>query len=187
MFIKNVWLDLEHVAVPRRSEHTFLKAIVKNNSGNPFLAGPINVFYNGTFVNTSHIDFVNPGSTFELAVGVDDSIQVIREPLPEASRIKGVFKKKEKKHLGYYIKIKNFHKTPIKIKIFDQLPISKNKDIQIINTLIKPDPKIQKIEDTVKEDGILEWEIELKSNTTKSIKVEYDVVYPKGMQVEEQS
>jgi hypothetical protein len=183
IFIQDVKLDMEHVAVPRRSEHTFLKAVVKNISTTPFLAGKINIFLNGTFVNTASIDFINPKDTFEVPVGLDESVKVTRETLKETSKEKGLFKKKKKKHMGYLIHAKNFGKSPIKLTIIDQIPVSSDKKIQVTTTRIEPTPKKQKKE---KDDGILQWQLNLQPGEKKTLRVEYDIFYPQGMKIEEQ-
>lgn len=185
IYMQDVELDLEHIAVPRRSEHTFLKAIVKNISETPFLAGNINVFLNGTFVNTAKIDFINPKDTFDVTVGIDEAIKVTRENLKETSREKGLFKKKKKKHLGYLIHAKNHGKNPVKLIVIDQIPVSKDKKIQISTTKLTPLPMKEKDKKN-KEDGILKWTLTLQPNQKQTIRVEYDIFYPENMKIEEQ-
>lgn len=183
IFMENVGVELEHVAVPRRSEQTFLKAIVKNASDTPFLAGKVNIFMDGTFVNTASIDFVNPGDSFEVPVGVDETVHVTREPIREEIKTKGVFKKTEKKHLGYLIQVKNYGKSTIRLRVNDQLPVSRDKKIRVVPTVIRPD--VEKREKS-EEDGILEWLLTLGPGESGNIRVEYDVFHPEGMRIKEE-
>lgn len=183
IFMKGVGIELEHVAVPRRSGQTFLKAIVNNNTDTPFLAGRVNIFLDGTFVNTASIDFVNPGDSFEVPVGVDESVHVVREPIREQVKTKGVFKKMEKKHLGYLIKAKNFGKSVVKLRVNDQLPVSGDKKIRVVPVLIRPE--VEKREKS-KDDGILEWLLTLGPGESREIRVEYDVFHPEGMRIKEE-
>lgn len=187
MFIENYDVEFEHVAVPRLSDHTFLKAAVKNSGETPLLGGRVNIFFDGTFVNTSKIDFVNPGDTFTLTVGADEAVTVKREPIKEVAGTSGVFKKKRKTHAGYTIHIKNFRKIPTKLRVIDQVPISHNEKIQVTDVTCTPGPLPKKEEEEAKETGIMEWLLELAPGESRRIKVAYDVLYPKGMTIAEQN
>jgi uncharacterized protein (TIGR02231 family) len=175
-------VSFTHVAIPRVSQRTYLKAKVKNRTTAPLLPGRINVFFEGTFVNASKIKYVNPADSFDVPVGIDESILVERETFDQTSKIKGMLRKKEKKILGYKMKAKNFKKTDVKLKIFDQIPIAKFEKIVVNVLTIDPKP-VEKKEK--KDDGLLEWDISLKPGEEKVLTVKYEVIFPKGMLVEE--
>jgi hypothetical protein len=185
IFIENVGVELEHAAVPRLSEQTFLKAVVKNTADTPFLGGGVNIFLDGIFVNTGSFGFINPGDSFDIPVGVDESVLVTREPLREKVQTKGVFKKSEKKHLGYLIQAKNFGKAAVTLRVNDQIPVSRDKKIRVVPTSIQPEPEKRKNPET-EEDGIMEWVLTLAPGETKTIRVEYDLFHPEGMQIMEE-
>jgi hypothetical protein len=175
IFIKDFQTSLEHTSVPKRSDFTFLNASIMNTSENPLLPGETNIYYNGTFVNTCVLKFVNPGETFEVPMGIDESVVVKREEIKEDSDKKGLFKKKILKHQGYKITIKNFNQTPTKLKIIDQIPISENKQIELRDLQITPAPEKKEEE---KESGIIEWKMVIQPGAEETIRVEYNLLYP---------
>ena len=59
----------EYETVPKLSQHAFLKAIVKNDSRYPLLAGPANAFLDQSFVTTTSIPNVSPNEEFSCSLG----------------------------------------------------------------------------------------------------------------------
>ncbi len=179
---ETVAVSLEHVAVPRRSGHAFLNAVAVNSTGTPLLPGRLNIYYKGNYVNTSRLKFVNPTGTFQFPLGADEMITSTWEPLKTIEDKKGVFKKKIKKHLGYLITLKNFHSSPLTVNIFDQVPVSKNNAIRVLSPVYEPEPIApgEKLPE-----GVKEWKLTLEPGSSRTIRVEYDLLYPKGLTVEE--
>jgi len=89
--IARVPVKKEHIALPLHAEHVFLRVKVKNSSDTPLLAGPINLFFDGNFVNTARLGYKNPDQSFELPLGIDKAIEVERTLLEKESTIKGFF------------------------------------------------------------------------------------------------
>ncbi len=180
---RRMTLDLEHIAVPLKSPNAFLRACLKHTGNTPLLPGKMNIFYNGTLINTSVLRFLNPSGTAEVPLGIDEMVRVKRENLAASSSSKGVFKKKTRKHLGYRIGITNFHAKPVKLKVLDQLPISEDKDIKVFPAAISPQPRKSEPKDAAKPDGLLEWNLQMKPGEKRNIQVKYDVVFPAGTPV----
>jgi hypothetical protein len=173
---------LDHVVVPKVSEDTFLRARIKNLSKIPYIPGKISVFLEGTFVNSSHLPMVNPGESYELPVGIDDSVKVIRKSLTQVSQSRGLFRNKIQVMLGYAIIAENFKRDRVELTIIDQIPVSKSEEIEVEVDQITPQP----IPDTsFAEKGILKWKLELESGEKKTVEVRYRVIYPKNTRIEE--
>ncbi len=177
-----VEVTLDHVAVPKISENTFLRARIKNLSNIPYIPGKISVFLEGTFVNSSHLPMVNPGERYELPVGIDDSVKVIRKSLTQVSKSRGIFKNKLQVMLGYAITAENFKRDRVELTIIDQIPVSKSEEIEVEVDQITPQPIPEKAS---AEKGILRWKLELASGEKKTVEVRYRVIYPKNTRIEE--
>jgi uncharacterized protein (TIGR02231 family) len=177
-----VEVTLDHVAVPKVSENTFLRARIKNISNIPYIPGKISVFLEGTFVNSSHLPMVNPGESYELPVGIDDSVKVIRKSLSQVSKSRGIFKNKLQVMLGYAISAENFKRDRVELTIIDQIPVSKSEEIEVEVDQITPQPIPDKAS---AEKGIMKWKLELASGEKKTIEVRYRVIYPKNTLIEE--
>ena len=177
-----VEVTLDHVVVPKVSENTFLRARIKNLSNIPYIPGKISVFLEGTFVNSSHLPMVNPGERYELPVGIDDSVKVIRKSLTQVSKSRGLFKNKLQVMLGYAITAENFKRDRVELTIIDQIPVSKSEEIEVEVDQITPQPTPDKAS---AEKGILKWKLELASGEKKTVEVRYRVIYPKNTRIEE--
>lgn len=182
IFMDRLNVELEHLAIPKLSDFAFLKARVTNSNRIPLLAGRVDLFYDGAFVNTAHIDFKNPGETFELPVGVDETIRLERKALEIKSRNKGLFKNRRERQLGYTIKVKSFKKHPTMLTVLDQIPVSKDKKVKVITTSIIPAAKKF---DEEKDNGIRKWRLQLPPGVEKWIKVRYRVTSPKDHVIKE--
>ncbi|UCE22517.1 MAG: mucoidy inhibitor MuiA family protein [Candidatus Aminicenantes bacterium] len=177
-----VEVTLDHLVAPKISENTFLRARIKNLSNIPYIPGKISVFLEGTFVNSSHLPMVNPGERYELPVGIDDSVKVIRKSLTQVSKSRGIFKNKLQVMLGYAIIAENFKRDRVELTIIDQIPVSKSEEIEVEVDQITPQPIPEKAS---AEKGILRWKLELASGEKKTVEVRYRVIYPKNTRIEE--
>jgi len=177
-----VEVTLDHLVVPKVSENTFLRARIKNLSNIPYIPGKISVFLEGTFVNSSHLPMVNPGESYELPVGIDDSVKVIRKSLSQVSKSRGIFKNKLQVMLGYAISAENFKRDRVELTIIDQIPVSKSEEIEVEVDQITPQPIPDKAS---AEKGIMRWKLELAPGEKKTVEVRYRVIYPKNTRIEE--
>ena len=178
--IARVPVEKEHIAVPLREQHVFLKAKVKNTSETPLLPGPVNLFFDGDFVNTSRLAFINPDQAFDVLLGIDKAIQVERSLLEKESKIKGLFKRKTNIPLGYKITVKNLKRTGIDVVLRDRIPVSKSSKVKVSVEEIHPKPGKQE-----EQHGFLTWRLQLKPGETKSVTVKYLVSHPKDAILEE--
>jgi hypothetical protein len=78
----------------------------------------------------------------------------------------------------YQISLQNFRSSPIRLLVYDQLPVSKNADIVANQGAFSDKPA------TVdKDSGKLSWEIELQPKVKKVIEFNYSVEWPKGREI----
>ncbi|MFC2156158.1 DUF4139 domain-containing protein, partial [Acidobacteriota bacterium] len=82
---------------------------------------------------------------------------------------------------------KNYRKSPTRLRVIDQVPISNNKKIQVNSITCIPEPLQPEEKEETRDTGIMKWLLELAPGESRRIKVEYDVIYPKGMAVAEQN
>lgn len=81
-----------------------------------------------------------------------------------------------KETLAFKITIQNTKSNKIVAKVFDQIPISNNKDI-VVEVIDVSNAKMNK------DSGELEWELTLNSKEIKTLFLKYSVKYPKFKKV----
>jgi uncharacterized protein (TIGR02231 family) len=159
---------VERVATPKLSAHLYLKTQVHNTSDFPYMPGDMNIFLENDFIGSGAIEMVSPGERFEVFLGADEGIKVTRKL--EAKKLEaGTL---QKAHYLYVIKVENFKGKAAKVTVLDQLPISRDSDIEVI-----ADPDLTPPTSRTA-DGLLTWELEIEAGKSKEIRLGYRVYYP---------
>lgn len=158
-------------AVPKLDEDAFLTAELTDWTKLNLLPGKSNIYYQGTFVGSSNIDTEKATDTLSISLGRDKNIVIKREGNTELfdKRVAGSFIKET---IGWKISVRNNKDAKINIVIEDQFPISFRKSIDVDRI----DYVGAKLDDKT---GMLLWDIELNANDSKEVRFNYQVRYPK--------
>lgn len=161
----------KYYAAPRQEKEAFLLAEIADYSKYNLLTGEANIIFEGMYVGKTMINPNQTADTLSLSMGRDKKIAISREKVTDKSGTKFLSSKKEQT-FTFDITVKNNKKETAQILLKDQYPLSSDKDIEI--ELLQSDKaKINT------ETGILTWDLELKPNETKKIRMSYQVKYPK--------
>jgi uncharacterized protein (TIGR02231 family) len=159
---------VERVATPKLSAHVYLKTQVHNTSDFPYMPGDMNIFLENDFIGSGAIEMVSPGERFEVFLGADQGIKVTRK-LESKKLEAGTL---QKAHYLYLIKVENFKGKAAKVIVLDQLPVSRDSDIEVI-----ADPDLTPPTSRTA-DGLLTWELEIGPGQSKEIRLGYRIYYP---------
>ena len=173
---------LSYICTPKLYEFAFLKAEIVNDTKYPFIEGEVSIFLGENYIGKSKIDDAIPiDKTFDLHLGVDERIHVERRLIGEKTD-KSFIGKKAVHSYTYRITIENLMKEEKRIIVHDQVPVARHPDIQV--KLVRSVPAMVTKEDVQEESpGLLEWELSLPAQKTKTIEFEYSVAFPKGKRV----
>jgi uncharacterized protein (TIGR02231 family) len=172
---------LSYICTPKLYEFAFLKAEIVNDTKYPFLEGEVSIFLGENYIGKSKIDAIPIDKTFDLHLGVDERIHVERRLIGEKTD-KSFIGKKAVHSYTYRITIENLMKEEKRIIVHDQVPVARHPDIQV--KLVRSVPSMVTKEDVQEESpGLLEWELSLPAQKTKTIEFEFSVAFPKGMRV----
>ncbi len=161
--------------VPKLEGDAFLIAKATGWEGLSLLPGEANLFFEGTFVGKTFIDPNSIKDTLAISLGRDKRIVVKREELKDLTS-KKLIGTNQKEERSWEISVRNSKTEAITISVEDQLPVSKNKDIEVtaLNTGgAKFDPV----------SGKLTWQLVIQPNETKKVTYRYEVKYPKDKQI----
>jgi uncharacterized protein (TIGR02231 family) len=161
----------KYYAAPRVEKEAFLLAEIVDYSKYNLLKGDANIIFEGMYVGKTTINPSQTSDTLNLSMGRDKKISIKREKVADKSGTKFLSSKKEQT-FTYDITVRNNKKETAKLLLKDQYPLSPDKDIEI--ELLQSDgAKVNA------ETGILTWDLDLKPNETKKIRISYRVKYPK--------
>jgi len=167
--------NYEHYSVPKMDKDAFLLGQVVGWETLDFMPGPMNIYYDKSFIGMAQLDTRNLSDTLNLSLGRDPKVLVKRTKLKELTR-KQFLQGKKKMTNAYRITIKNNRNRPIDFELLDQIPISKLKEIDVD---VKETSGAQYYENT----GKLKWDFKLQPGESKTVEFSFSITYPKGKEI----
>ena len=177
---------LQYQSTPKLLEAAFLNASATNTTDYPLLAGPMNTFFDDTFIAASNLKSVMPGEKFDLALGVDDGISVKRRMVSRFTEDTGMTNKTHRTTYEYLITLTN-NKTSSERVVFKE-PIPQSRDEKIVVKLLTPQEKevgtvSNPREITREENGRLVWRVTLKPGEKREFSLKTSVEHPAELAV----
>ena len=163
--------SFKYFAAPKLEKEAFLMAEIIDYAKYNLLTGEANIIFEGMYVGKTQINTSQTADTLSLSMGRDKKITITREKVADKSGTRFLSSKKEQT-FTYGITIRNNKKEKAQLLLKDQYPLSPDKEIEI-ELLQSDSAKVNR------ETGILNWNLELKPNETKKIRISYLVKYPK--------
>lgn len=165
--------EYRYFGIPLSDQDAFLTARITQWEDLNLLPGNARLYVDGSYGGTAYINPQETEDTLSLDLGRDKSLVVKRKK----------FTKTRKTLTGSKIvtvtcdiQVRNTKNGPIIFDLFDRVPLSSNKEIEI-KTLEKTGGNIE--EST----GIISWKLNIKPKETAVIKLVYEVKYPSGKNI----
>ncbi|KST67005.1 hypothetical protein BC008_28445 [Mastigocoleus testarum BC008] len=161
----------DYVTMPRLVSFAYLQANVKNSlNGATLLPGKANIFRDDVFVGTTKIANTVAGEEFKLNLGIDEGLKIERE-LVERQVDKKLIGNNRKITYTYKLVITNLLQHEANLKLFEQLPVSRNEQIKV--RLSRTSPQINP-----SEMGILSWDLIIPFEGKQDIFYQFTVEHP---------
>ncbi len=175
-------VKLTLVVVPRLSQTAYLEAKITYNGEQALLPGKAQLFRDGDFVGTASLSAKAPGEAFELGFGQDNQVHVERKAMKElAGKAGGLFDfNKGESQYRWVTTISNYHQGNRSIVVREQLPRSRQKNIEVESGDLLPKPE----KENPDKPGLVCWKLELKPKQNQKIDFSYKVKFPSGSDVE---
>ena len=168
--------DYRYAVMPKLDRDAFLQAQVSNWESLNLLPGKTNIFYEGLFIGQGSIDMRNARDGMSVSLGRDKKIIVSRDTDLNYTSKPEFFGSMVSRKFAYNISVKNTRKEPVKLVVTDQVPVSRDSEIEVID--LKHDGAELK-----KETGTVQWTLNLAPNEELRLPFSYTVKYPKDKQV----
>lgn len=167
---------LDYLSVPKLAEAVYRRATITNRSEYLFLPGQANLFVDGDFVGTLALDRIAPNEEFEIALGVDERVTVVRE-LKAREVDKKLIGDRRRIRVAYEIEVQNLRTGAIDLEVRDQVPVSRHEQIKVKLDAADPQP----IEQT--ELNELIWKLSLAAKARQVCRFDFTIEHPAAMQV----
>jgi uncharacterized protein (TIGR02231 family) len=163
--------DYEFHAAPKLDRDAFLVAKVINWQEYDLLDATAGIFYEGTFTGKTTLSASMATDTLDISLGRDKSIMIERKKVKDysSSQLLGSNRTVQR---GWEINLRNNKKQPVTIVVFDQYPVSKEKEIEV-------ELADNGGAEVFKETGLLRWQVTLDPGQLKKLHFRYSVKYPK--------
>lgn len=167
---------LDYLSVPKLAEAVYRRAKIINRSEYLLLPGQANLFVDGDFVGTLALERVAPNEEFEITLGVDERVVVVRE-LKAREVDKKLIGDRRRIRVAYEIEVRNLRPGAIDLEVHDQLPVSRHEQIKVKLDAADPQP----IDHT--ELNELIWKLSLAANARQVCRFDFTLEHPAAMQV----
>jgi len=170
---------LSYATTPRLEPAAFVKEHLTNTSPDPLLPGKVNLFRDGDLIGSLTLPLISAGAEFDLFCGRDDAVKIEYKELVNRDGEIGILSHRKQNQRKYQIAIQNFRKNPIKLTVYDQIPISQDNDITVT-----PGQYSTKPTGVDKDSGKITWDLDLAPSEKKIIEFDYTVEWPAGKTIE---
>lgn len=161
--------------VPKMDRNVYLRALLPDWDKYNLISGPANIFVNNNYMGESRIDINVPSDTLSIYLGIDKKIVVNRVKKEDKSSTKFIGTNRKDK-LYYEIEIRNTYDTLVNIDVIDQIPISKESDIEVTVEDISG-AELDELS------GKLLWKKQLIPSKTEKLSIAFTVKYPKKKKI----
>ncbi|CAN5442578.1 DUF4139 domain-containing protein [soil metagenome] len=165
----------EYFAIPKLDKDAFLIARIINWDQYNLLEGEANLYFEDAFVGRSVLDAKSLQDTLNISLGRDKNIVIGRQKNEQFSKRRSLGSNISETR-GFKITIRNKKSQPIKLTLFDQIPLSVISDITV-----NPIELTKGLFD--EKSGKVTWELNIDLLQQKEINLQYEVKYPKREKV----
>ena len=168
----SITANYNYYAVPKLDKQVYLLAQVSEWESMNLLGGNANIYFRGTYVGKTFIDPMQANDTLKLSLGVDPEVVVEKEAINDYKKKKPILNN-NKIEYDFVVRVKNNKTIPISLIVEDQIPVSKNKEVNV--ELINSSGAAY-----IPEKGTLRWDFNLDGGAAKNKKLTYSISYPKN-------
>lgn len=165
----------EYYAIPKLDKDAFLVARILNWDRYNLLEGEANLYFEDAYVGRSILDAKALQDTLNISLGRDRNIVIGREKNEQFSKSRSLGSNVIETR-GFRIVVRNKKSLPVRLTLFDQIPVSVVSDI-IVSPLVTSDGQIDN------KTGKVTWELNIEPQQQRELTFQYEVKYPKREKV----
>lgn len=165
-----------YYSTPRLDPSAYLFAKATGWDQLDLLPGPVNLYFEGTFIGESFLDAAQVNDTLDISLGRDNGVVIVREKLREMRR--SAFNgNKRLEVIGWSIDVRNTKQRPIELMISDQIPLAAVSEVEV--ELTSTDAGL--LDRTT---GHITWHERLEPGNTSRHSFTYTVKAPRAMDIQ---
>ena len=163
-------------SVPKLSQFAYRIASFTNNSPFPILPGSANIYSDGSMISKSVFELIMPDQKSDVSLGVDEGIKVEYRFIKKFRKNEGLINKRTSTQFEYCINLENNTTRNAELEVFDQFPISQDKELEV--KPLSPETGKSSKDITVNDESKITWCLKLAPAEKRELPVTYLVEYP---------
>ena len=171
----NIPTTYDYYAIPKEDKDAFLMANLTGLGNYNLLPGQANIYFKGSSVGETYLNTKSTKNIISISLGRDKSIVITRNKIKDYSS-SSTIGSQQKTDKGYEIKIRNNKNKEVTLRLIDQIPVSKDKGIDVIYEEISGG-KLNS------DNGKIKWTITLQPDESKTILLKYYIKHPKDKSI----
>lgn len=169
---------LRLIAVPRERPEVYREAELKNPCEAPLLAGPVDVYVEGSLLSTATIAAIDRGGSLNIGMGVEERVRVARNVRSDEETV-GLLGGSTQINHAVSIELSSALGQQCVIEVFERLPISDDKAVAVELLAARPEPKeYTQAERGAPIRGGLLWRLLLPAGGKAKIEYQYRILFP---------
>ncbi|HEY3360172.1 MAG TPA: DUF4139 domain-containing protein [Polyangia bacterium] len=164
--------------VPREAPEVYREAELVNPFAVALLAGPADVYVEGSLLLTAAAGAVDRGGRLTLGMGVEDRLRVARNVRVEEESA-GLLGGKSAVTHTVHIELRSNLGRPATVEVLDRVPVSDEKDVEVKLVAMQPDgERYDQADRGAPVRGGWRWTVEVPAGGTRTIEYQYRVTLP---------
>ncbi len=172
ILIKDLKTLYRYKAIPKLNTNVYLTAVLPNWEDAITMAGEASIYYDGSFIGTTHLNSGSVEDTMQLSLGIDKNITIKRQKVKDKCYDK-ILNDDQVHQYSYEINMKNSRANKIEIEVEDQLPLTYDKNV-VIEQKELSGAKYDEVT------GLVKWRSSISAKDSKKLTFTYQVKAPKG-------
>jgi uncharacterized protein (TIGR02231 family) len=169
---------LRLIAVPQLRAEVYREAELKNPSEAPLLAGPVDVYVEGSLLTTAAIAATDRGGSLSVGMGVEDRLRIARNVRSDEETV-GLLGGSTQVTSHVSIELSSALGQQCVVEVFERLPVSDDKSLTIELVSARPEAKeYSQAERGSPIRGGLVWRLLLAAGGKGKIDYQYRVSFP---------
>ncbi len=166
------------LAVPREQAEVFREAELRNPLAAPLLAGPVDVYVEGSLLTTAQVAAIDRGGALRVGMGVEERVRVARNVRSDEETT-GLLGGSTQVTHHVSLELSSALGQAVSIDVYDRLPVSDDKSLTIDLLSARPEAKeYSQAERGLPIRGGLLWTLVLPAGGKAKIEYTYRIVFP---------
>jgi hypothetical protein len=170
---------VKYRTVPRESQDVFREVELKNPFAAPLLAGPVDVYVEGSLLLTTEIERIDRGGTMTVGMGVEDRIRVARNARVDEESA-GLLRGNTVVDATVTIDLTSALGREVKVLVVDRIPTSsqdpKNIEVELVSAQPSSQPYKQEERGRPIEKGLL-WALDVPASGKARVTFRYKISF----------